>query len=210
LGQFKSKAKRSLRQTGVMAAMGWALLMLTAAITPVQARGVYQQPAEFIRESFNGSPPPPSALWLTAALQSGVRAILKHPYRRLRIRYWHANSRSAWVLDEVGKEAPITVGIVVRQGQIEKLRVLVYRESRGEEVRQPFFTAQFRGQVLRKNGQLSKPVDGITGATLSVRALKRLSALALWLDARIRAGQTTHTVASSTDTRSGIRPDITR
>ncbi len=146
------------------------------------ARGVYQPPAEFVAESFGGAAPAPRALWVTEALKPGVHAILGHDLAVLRLRYWEKDGRSVWILDEIGKEEPITVGIVVSDAGIERVRVLEFRESRGDEVRHGFFTDQFTGARLAGN-KLDRPIDGITGATLSVRALTRLARLALYLHA---------------------------
>ena len=40
--------------------------------------------------------------------------------------------------------------------------------------------------TLADDGYLSGSVDGITGATLSVRATEKVARLALWLDAQVR------------------------
>jgi hypothetical protein len=100
----------------------------------------------------------------------------------LRVRYWARGARSAWILNEVGKEKPITVGIVIEAGKISRLKVLAFRESRGDEVRHDFFTRQYQDRRLQEDLQLDRAIDGITGATLSVRALNRLARLALLLD----------------------------
>ncbi len=76
---------------------------------------------------------------------------------------------------------PITTGLAVDDGAIERIRVLVYRESRGWEVRYDFFTAQFIGARLDGDARLDRRIDGISGATLSVRALTNLARLALYL-----------------------------
>ena len=76
---------------------------------------------------------------------------------------------------------PITTGLVINEDRVERIRVLEYRESRGGEVRHPFFTGQFKGAGLTEEHRLDRPIDGISGATLSVRALKKLAALALYL-----------------------------
>jgi hypothetical protein len=115
--------------------------------------------------------------------------ILGHPYPGLRIRYWVQQQRSAWILEETGKEKPITVGLVVNGKVLERIRVLEFRESRGWEIRFPFFTDQFNGVGLTAGNQLDKPIDGISGATLSVRALEKLARLALYFHSRIT---TTH------------------
>jgi len=162
-----------------------------AASLFVSAAGatVYQEPAAFVSEAFAGTPPAPTTLWLEAAMQNEIAAILGHRYPAMRVRYWRVDTRSAWVLEEIGKEEPITVGIVVNQSRIERIKVLVFRESRGGEVRHPFFTRQFEGAALRADRGLDRPIDGISGATLSVRALTKLARVALYLDSAVQAGR---------------------
>lgn len=150
---------------------------------------VYQEPAAFIEEAFAGKPPASRTLWLDATMQSEIVGILGRRYPAMRIRYWSEGPRSAWVLEEIGKEEPITVGLVVNQNRIERVKVLVFRESRGYEVRHPFFTRQFQGAGLRDSRELDRHIDGISGATLSVRALTKLARLALYLDGAARAGR---------------------
>ncbi len=143
--------------------------------------GVYQEPADFLREVFGGEPPPPRRLWLKGELKERVREVLGHDYRRLRVRYWRQGGLTAWILEEIGKEHPITMGVVVEEGHIREIRVLVFRESRGWEIRHPFFTEQFRGAGLEGETRLDRSIDGITGATLSVRAMRKVARLALLL-----------------------------
>ena len=107
--------------------------------------------------------------------------MLGHRFGKLRVRYWFDGETSVWVLDEIGKELPITIGVTVRDHAIADVRVLEFRESRGWEVRYPFFTGQFQGLGLTSTRELDQPIDGISGATLSVRALKKLARLALYL-----------------------------
>jgi hypothetical protein len=73
------------------------------------------------------------------------------------------------------------VGLVVNADGLELIRVLAFRESRGWEVRYPFFTDQFPGTRLTTDNKLDRNIDGISGATLSVRALEKLARLALYL-----------------------------
>ncbi len=110
-----------------------------------------------------------------------VNEIMGHAYRRLRVRYWRRDDRTAWILEEIGKVKPITTGVVVRAGALERVKVLIYRETHGWEVRHPFFTDQFKGLTLGNGKRLNERIDGISGATLSVSALTRLGALALYL-----------------------------
>ncbi len=159
----------------------FGLLPLAAA-----ARGTYQTPQDFLAEAFDGQVPEARVLWLTGTRREQVKRILGHPYPALRVRYWLRGARSAWILDETGKDRPITFGVLVENGRLARIRVLVFRESRGAEIRHPFFTEQFEGLKLDPRLALDRSIDGISGATLSVRAMKKIAALALYLDTQVR------------------------
>jgi hypothetical protein len=168
-----------------------SLGILVIASTPTaNAGGVYQEPADFINEVFDGKPPKADVLWLSKELKQQIVEILDHKYKGLRVRYWQIENRSAWVLEEIGKEKQITAGIVVNTGKIEQVKVLVFRESRGWEVRHDFFTDQFRQASLKQDNRLDKNIDNISGATLSVRAIKKLARIALLLDQQVQNRQT--------------------
>jgi hypothetical protein len=158
-----------------------AILLALTLSAPVYAATVYETREEFVNRAFNGSPPGASLLWLSGDRKAAVRQLLGHDYPALRLRYWCQDERSAWILDEIGKELPITVGVVIDHGRIRSLRVLVYRENRGGEVSTPSFTDQFDGATLGDAVELDRHIDGITGATLSVNALTRLATVALFL-----------------------------
>jgi hypothetical protein len=158
------------------------LAVLALALVATAARGeVYQEPAAFITEVF-GSLPAPKVLWLTKDLQAQAAAILGHPPAQLRQRYWSDARKSIWILEEIGKEELITAGFVIADGHIDHVRVLVYRESRGQEVRQPSFLKQFKDAKLAPGDRLDRDIDGIVGATLSVGAMERMARLALLFD----------------------------
>jgi len=156
--------------------------------TNLLAGGVYQKPDDFINQVFNNTPPKANVLWLNKELKTQMAEILSHNYRGLRVRYWQRNQarKSAWILDEIGKEKPITAGIVVNNGRIEVVKILVFRESRGWEVRHAFFTDQFKQAELQEDKQLTRNIDNISGATLSVRAVKKLARIALLLNKHIQ------------------------
>jgi hypothetical protein len=157
-------------------------LLLNCACTIASAESVYQTPDAFIEEAFQGQVPEPEMLWLTDKLvKADIARILGHDYARFRIRYYRKAQRSVWVLDEIGKEKAITCGFIVEQGAITQFKVLIFRESRGWEIRHDFFSAQFKDIKIDKNLQLTQNIDNISGATLSVRAVKKLAALALYL-----------------------------
>ncbi len=166
--------------------MRYLLMAVLAWMPTAFALDVYQEPQAFVREVFNGDVEP-RVLWITPTLRPAIRGIMGHDLDVMRVRYWLREGRAAWVLEEIGKERPITAGIVVSGGKIERLKTLIYRESRGSEVRYPFFTDQFKDAGLTSGKQLDKSIDGISGATLSVRALTKLSRLALYLTQHIEA-----------------------
>jgi len=165
--------------------------LLFAVSVPARADDLTAAAAQekLLASAFQGAPPVPKTLWINKALKKDVKKILRHDYGALRVRYWQQGARTVWVLEEIGKYKPITVGIVINEGAIEKLDVLAYRESHGWEVRHDFFTHQFIGARLPKNKKLDRKIDGISGATLSVRALKKLARLALYFDARVQANE---------------------
>lgn len=162
-------------QCGLLAAV------LLAAGTAAVATGVYKEPEAFIAEVFGDDPPRTSTLWIKGGLKDQINVIMGHDLGVLRLRYWGRGRKTAWILEEIGKSEPITTGIVVDHGEIARLEVLIFRESRGWEVRYPFFTRQFKGASLAERDRLDRRIDGITGATLSVRALEKVAALALYL-----------------------------
>lgn len=177
------------RRAGNGAPGGALLLAVMLALCPAaaMAKGVYLSREEFLAQAFGGAAPTPQILWLSAPLKDAAAGILGHPFAQLRVRYWRHDDRTAWVLDEIGKTHPITIGVVVERGAVAAIRVLEFRESRGEEVRLPFFTDQFVGAGLHAGDEraLDRGIDGITGATLSVRAMRRVARLALYFHTQV-------------------------
>ena len=162
------------------------LLFGVLCCATAMAGGVYQKPDEFMNQVFNDKPPKADVLWLDKDLKKQIVEILDHKYKGLRIRYWQQDKKTVWILEEIGKEKLITTGIVINNSKIELVKILVFRESRGWEVRHDFFTDQFEHATLKHEDtpQLDKSIDNISGATLSVRAIRKLATIALLLDAK--------------------------
>lgn len=155
------------------------LCIFLGGLSLLAAEEVYIEPETFIGNAFAGEPDK-KVLWLNKETKAVVEEILGHDYKGLRIRYWREGERTAWILEEVTKVKPATVGFVVEDGALQSVEVLVYRESHGWEVKYPFFTDQFKG-IRLKERELDKQIDGISGATYSVKAMIRMSRLALFL-----------------------------
>jgi len=80
----------------------------------------------------------------------------------------------AVICEEIGKHRQITFIVAVSPaGRVRDVAVLIYRESRGSEVKYPGFTRQFRGKSLAEPIAHRRDIRNITGATLSARALSR-------------------------------------
>lgn len=162
------------------------IILASSIFSNIFAEEIYQKPEDFIKDSFSSTPPKSSVLWITKSLKPEIYKIMGHDLAALRVRYWSKEDKSVWVLNEIGKEHPITVGLIVSKNKIQKLKVLVFRESRGGEVRHSFFTKQFKQIGLTSEKKLEKNIDGISGATLSVTALKKLARLALYFDQQVK------------------------
>jgi hypothetical protein len=149
---------------------------------------LFQAPDAFLAEAFNGAVPAPQVLNLDAAAQSRISAVFGRAFPQTRVRYWAQDGRTAWIFDDIGKQGyqPTTSGFVVREGgQIDVARVLIYKESRGEQVGDAAFLTQLAGAKAR-GSDLDVPVDNIAGATLSVKMMVRMARTAIELDALTR------------------------
>lgn len=171
---------------GIIAAVAFVFGSAAFAIGIPQIE--YLTKGDFLSLAFKQQPKW-KMLRLKGDLKKDVEGILSHPYPSKRLRYWPQGDRTAWVIEEIGKEYPITFGIVIDSGKIERIEVMVYREERGGEIHQEFFRKQFEGLTLTGNG-LSGEIDGITGATLSVEASMRVAELALYLHQYVQTKKT--------------------
>lgn len=157
------------------------LLTTTLLASPqLSAKGVYQSGPDFIAEVFAPRQPEAGVLWFNDSIRQQAEKILGHRVLGLRVRYHQSAGKTAWILNEIGKEMPITIGVFIDQGKISSVKILAYRESRGGEVRYPAYMAQYQGASLTDRYKLDKSIDGITGATLSVWAVNKVAALALY------------------------------
>ena len=142
----------------------------------------YLTPQQFVDGAFGVNSAKLETLWVTKEVAKQADKILGHAPKQLRQRYWKYGLQTAWILDEIGKEEPITAGFIVESGKIVQASILAYRESRGGEVRHANFLKQYQNVVLLPDSFLNKNIDGISGATLSVRAMGRMARLALYYD----------------------------
>ena len=169
----------------------WLALGLLFAFS-VEAETVYQSAEAFVQAAFQPSVPEPQDLWHSKELRAQIKQLIGRTPFGARTKYWQNSTRRVWVLEEIGKEEAITFGVIVEDKKIVQIKVLIYRESRGWEIRSDAFAQQFFHAKLTDENKLSTTIDGITGATLSVRAMEKMAILALFLDAKVAAMEGKH------------------
>ncbi len=161
------------------------LLGLAVSISMTANAQVYITQDEFLAQRFENvksdQKPIVKTLWLDQSLQDSLTSILGHPYPKLRLRYWKLDNQTVWFLDEIGKERPITFGVSVIDNRIDKIEVIEFRESRGYEIHMETFSRQFDDLILTEDNDLNGHIDGITGATMSVSAMKKIARVGLLL-----------------------------
>ncbi len=74
--------------------------------------------------------------------------------------------------DALGKSEPITYLVAVDpELRVRSIEILAYRESRGGEVRQPEWRAQFTGKSAASKLAVGSDIRNIAGATISCRSV---------------------------------------
>jgi len=97
--------------------------------------------------------------------------------------------RRAVIVSAVGQYQPITFVVALDAGGVvDRVEIMVYRESRGGEVRRRAFLEQFEGKGAGDPIRLDADIMHITGATISSRAVADGVRFALELQQRLLAG----------------------
>ncbi|MFQ5990839.1 MAG: FMN-binding protein, partial [Nitrospiraceae bacterium] len=72
----------------------------------------------------------------------------------------------------IGKHKPMTYMVGMdNAGKATSVEVLVYRESRGSEVRTKRFNYQYEGKTIYDPIRINRDIINISGATMSVRSM---------------------------------------
>ena len=78
----------------------------------------------------------------------------------------------AVIQETIGKHRPITYIVgVTPDGRVSDVEILVYRESKGGEVRIKRFNSQYEGKTVQDPIRINRDIINITGATMSVRSV---------------------------------------
>ncbi len=78
----------------------------------------------------------------------------------------------AFIDEELGEHQPITFAVKLSpEGRVERQEIVVYREPRGDEVRDERFRRQFVGKTARDPIAANDDIVVVSGATISSRAM---------------------------------------
>ena len=78
----------------------------------------------------------------------------------------------ALIQNTIGKHKPMTYMVGVDStGHVLNVELLVFRESRGSEVRTKRFNVQYEGKTVLDPVRINKDIINISGATMSVRSM---------------------------------------
>ena len=190
--------------------------MLVAAAAPVRAESAPRAEASYyttrsmLAEFF---PRSERVTYRTFTLDAPARARLAQRlgYAPARDRYtiFVATTQGkidgyAVVDDEQGLHQPITFATRLSpRGSVERVEIMVYREPRGDEVRDPRFRKQFEGKTAQDALRLGRDIDAVSGATVSSASLATGVHRAAVLVEELALGLST--VASVPDAASGAR-----
>ncbi|MDH5640378.1 MAG: FMN-binding protein [Nitrospira sp.] len=78
----------------------------------------------------------------------------------------------ALVQNTIGKHKPMTYMVGIDStGHVSDVELLIFRESRGSEIRQKRFNAQYEGKTANDPVRINRDIINISGATMSVRSM---------------------------------------
>lgn len=161
-------------------------LLAPAAILGAPIAGhavVYLNVEQAQRAIFPGANFTAAHLTLTSEQRKAIESASGVPARRPAVKAWRTNSGGWFIVDEVlGKHEFITYAVGIDAGgAVRGIEIMEYRETYGDEVRNPKWRAQFHGKTKAARLKLDADIKNISGATLSCRhiadGVKRLLAL---------------------------------
>ena len=114
-------------------------------------------------------------LWLSKEQTRAIENIFMYKIHETRFTFYtgikNGKPMGSMLIDNIiGKSFPITFMTVINtDGTVRDVEIMVYREPQGWEVKYKSFRSQFYGKDSSTD---SRDINSITGATLSVNALR--------------------------------------
>ncbi|MBI2166917.1 MAG: FMN-binding protein [Candidatus Omnitrophica bacterium] len=139
---------------------------------------IYLTPEEALEKAFAGADRiEKEVIRLSPEAEARVARAVGHPlYEREFVLYRGIKAGNllgtAMMGEELGKFRPITsMTVVGPDGKVQDVKVLVYRESHGSDVRRKRFLYQYFGKGRDDPIQINQDITSISGATISVRSM---------------------------------------
>jgi hypothetical protein len=159
-----------------MAALAVAATIGGAGVA--RADQVYFTPRELLADFFHSSQAVTyKKLQLSDADKSRLAHRLGYELARPSYTFYVATSGShvdgyAFLDDEMGEHQPISFAVKLSpDGRVQRQEIVVYREPRGDEVRDDRFRRQFIGKGARDPIIANEDIVVVSGATISSRAM---------------------------------------
>lgn len=160
-------------------AMAAAVALGAAAVPAIGAQEILLTPRQALREIFpTGARTVEEERTLTPAMRTALVEELGRQVFASRIpvtKVYDGGGRFlgyAVITEETGKYRPITFMVgVTPEFTVRDVAVLVYRESRGGDVKRKRFLAQYRGKGTGDPIDSNRDIINISGATISVRSM---------------------------------------
>jgi len=158
----------------------WLVFLAPLLMLPrsAHAEGVYWSTRDLLADFFRTSTHVTyKKVEIRGELRSRIEARLGYPLPRDSYNIFVATSGEhidgyALIDEESGEHLPITFAVKLSpQGLLERQEIVVYREPRGDEVRDQRFRRQFTGKSARDALRLGEDLAAISGATISSRAM---------------------------------------
>ena len=114
-------------------------------LNSAKAQEVFLSKEDFLKMAFEEDVPRRKGLRFKNEVKETAQKIMGSNYKKIRMKYWRQDQKTAWILERIGKVELITAGFIVENCRISSIHVLIYRETHGWEVKYPSFRDQFIG-----------------------------------------------------------------
>jgi len=129
---------------------------------------VYMTDEKAAAKIFPGIQMSKSALPLSKEDQDKIKEISGETPRSDSAQVWRAKTGEWVFVDQVlGKHEFITYAVGIKDGKVQGIEILEYRESYGQKVRDDWWRAQFAGKDIHSPLKVNTDIKNISGATLS-------------------------------------------
>ncbi|MBI9021512.1 MAG: FMN-binding protein [Verrucomicrobia bacterium] len=157
-------------------------LFIFYAVLSLVGLGMAGESPEQFAETVLGVLPVTQTIRLSGGVQKGVQEAYGGRYPGFAVSYWQQSRQRVWALRARGKHGFVHAGLVTQEGRLIQIKILSSKEQRGRMIETPRFLEQFAGAGLGDGATLDQRIDGISGATYSVNAVKKMVRVALYLD----------------------------